>query len=182
MTPIHFARRINTLTEPAARLDALLPLLARFTFGAVLALYFWSSALTKLGDGFFGFLFPSAGAYVQIFPHAMENVGYDPSALGLWHWAVVTAGTWAEFILPLTILIGLFTCFSAFGLIVFIIVQSMTDLYGHGLAGDAKFIGGWFDRIPDAMLMDQRLLWVFPLIVLVIKGAGALSVDRALMR
>lgn len=112
----------------------------------------------------------------------MENVGYDPSALGLWHWAVVTAGTWAEFILPLTILIGLFTRLSALGMIGFIVVQSLTDLYGHGLAGDAKFIGGWFDRIPDAMLMDQRLLWVFPLIVLVVKSAGALSIDRALMR
>jgi uncharacterized membrane protein YphA (DoxX/SURF4 family) len=30
--------------------------------------------------------------------------------------------------------------------------------------------------------MDQRLLWIFPLLVLVIKGAGALSVDRAVMR
>lgn len=182
MTHTDFARRINAITEPAARLDALLPLLARFTLGAVLALYFWASAVTKLGDGFFGFLLPSAGAYVQIFPHAMENVGYDPSALGLWYWAVVTAGTWAEFILPLTILIGLFTRFSALGMIGFIIVQSLTDLYGHGLAGDAKFIGHWFDRIPDAMLMDQRLLWVFPLIVLVVKGAGAPSIDRALMR
>ena len=182
MTPTHFALRINALTELAARLDALLPLLARFTFGAVPDLYFWVSALTKLGDGFFGFLFPSAGAYVQIFLNAMENIGYDPSALGLFHWAVVTAGTWAEFILPLTILIGLFTRLSALGMIGFIIVQSLTDLYGHGLAGDAKFIGDWFDRVPDAMLMDQRLLWVFPLIVLVIKGAGALSIDRALMR
>jgi putative oxidoreductase len=182
MTPTHFARRINALTELAARLDALSPLLARFTFGAVPALYFWASALTKLGDGFFGFLFPSAGAYVQIFPHAMENIGYDPSALGLFHWAVVTAGTWAEFILPLTILIGLYTRLSALGMIGFIVVQSLTDLYGHGLAGDAKFIGSWFDRIPDAMLMDQRLLLVFPLIVLVIKGAGALSIDRAFMR
>ena len=182
MTPIHFARHLNALTEPVARLDALLPLPARFTFGAVLALYFWASALTKLGDGVFGFLFPSAGAYVQIFPHAMEKVGYDPSALGPWHWAVVTAGTWAEFILPLTILIGLFTRLSALGMIGFIVVQSLTDLYGHGLAGDAKFIGGRFDRIPDAMLMDQRLLWIFPLIVLVTKGAGALSIDRVLMR
>ena len=128
MTPIHFTRRINALTEPAAQLDALLPLLARFTFGAVLALYFWASALTKLGDGIFGFLFPSAGAYVQIFPHAMENVGYDPSALSLWHLAVVTAGTRAEFILPLTILIGLFTRLSALGMIGFIVVQSLTDL------------------------------------------------------
>ena len=182
MTPTHFARRINALTELAARLDALLPLLARFTFGAVPALYFWASALMKLGDGFFGFLFPSAGAYVQIFPHAMENIGYDPSALGLFHWAVVTAGTWAKFILPLTILIGLYKRLSALGMNGFIVVQSLTDLYGHGLAGDAKFIGSWFDRIPDAMLMDQRMLWVFPLIVLVIKGTGALSIDRAFMR
>ena len=53
MTPTDFARRINAITEPAARLDALLPLLARFTFGAVPALYFWASALTKLGDRFF---------------------------------------------------------------------------------------------------------------------------------
>ena len=180
MTPINFARRINTITQPAARLDAILPVLARFTFGAVLALYFWASALTKLGEGLLGFLFPSAGAYVQIFPHAMENVVYDPSALGLWHWAVVSFGTWAEFILPLTILIGLFTRPSALGMIGFIIVQSLTDLYGHGLRGDEKFIGAWFDRIPDAMLMDQRLLWIFQLLVLVIKGAGALSLDRAL--
>ena len=46
-----------------------------------------------------------------------EKCGIDPSALGLWHWAVVTAGPWAEFILPLTILIGLFTCLSALGMI-----------------------------------------------------------------
>ena len=61
MTTTHFARRINALTELAARLDALLPLLARFTFGAVPALYFWVSALTKLGDGFFGFCFHQLG-------------------------------------------------------------------------------------------------------------------------
>ena len=34
-----------------------------------------------------------------------------------------------------------------------IVVQSLTNLYGQGLAGDAKFIGGWFDRAPDAMLI-----------------------------
>jgi putative oxidoreductase len=61
-------------------------------------------------------------------------------------------------------------------------VQSLTNLCGQGLAGDAKFIGGWFYRIADTMLMDQRILWMFPLIILVIKGAGALSVDRGLMR
>ena len=101
----------HALTEPAARLDALLPCCG-YLPGAVLSLYFWASALTKLGDGIFGFCFHQRGLCAN-FPHAMENVGYDPSALGLWHWAVVTAGTWAEIILPLTILIGLFTRLSA---------------------------------------------------------------------
>ena len=62
------------------------------------------------------------------------------------------------------------------------LVQSLTILYTHGLMGDEKFSRDWFNRVPDAVLMDQRLLWIFPLIVLVIKGAVALSIDRALMR
>jgi len=45
--------------------------LARFVFASTLLMYFWRSAWTKLGDGFFGFLRPSDGAYVQIFPKAM---------------------------------------------------------------------------------------------------------------
>ena len=61
-------------------------------------------------------------------------------------------------------------------------MQSLTDLYGHGIAGDAKFVRVWFDRIPDAMLIDQRPLKVFPLIVSVIKAAGPLSIDRAMIR
>lgn len=46
----------------------------------------------------------------------------------------------------------------------------------------AKHWGAMFDRIPDGVLLDQRMFWVFVLIVLVIKGAGPLSVDRILSR
>ena len=46
----------------------ILPTLARFTFAAVLLMYFWGSAMTKLGDGIFGLFSPSVGAYAQIFP------------------------------------------------------------------------------------------------------------------
>jgi putative oxidoreductase len=102
-------------------------------------------------------------------------VGYDVSQLGLWHWAVVVAGTWAEFLLPVAIVVGLATRLAALGMIGFIGMQSVTDIVGHGLA--AADIGAWFDRIPDAVLADQRALWLFPLAVLVLRGGGPLSVD-----
>ena len=158
----------------------LMPTMARLVFAAVLAGYFWSSAMTKLGDGIFGFLSPSHGAYAQIFPLQMEAVGYDVSQLGLFHWAVVTAGTLAEFILPALLIIGLLTRLSALGMIGFVFVQSLTDIVGHG--ADAATIGSWFDRFPDAHIVDQRAFWVFLLGTLVLYGAGPLSVDRWLRR
>ena len=160
--------------------DEALPLLARFGFAATLAGYYWASALTKTGDGLFGLLRPSLGAYAQIFPRTMEAVGYDPTQLGLFHWAVVFAGTLAEFILPLLIIIGLATRFAALGMIGFVVLQSLTDIVGH--AADATTIGAWFDRIPDSVILDQRLFWVLLLVTLVLKGAGALSLDRLIYR
>jgi len=95
--------------------DGLVPLLARFVFAVTLLMYFWSSAMTKLGDGIMGVFIPSSGAYAQIFPKQLEAVVYDVSQLSIFHWAVVVAGTWAEFILPLLIVIGLFTRLAALG-------------------------------------------------------------------
>ncbi|MDJ0820428.1 MAG: DoxX family protein [Paracoccaceae bacterium] len=162
--------------------QGLLPLLARFIFAATLLVYFWASGLTKLGDGILGFLFPSTGAYAQIFPKQMEAVLYDTSQLGVYHWLVVTAGTWAEFILPVLVVIGLFTRLAALGMIGFVVVQSLTDLYGHGGIAHAETLGAWFDKIPDAVILDQRAFWMLLLVTLVLKGAGALSVDRLLSR
>ncbi len=172
-----------TLTR---RLDAaapiVLPTLARFVFAAVLLLYFWNSALSKVGDGLLGVLHPSSGAYVQIFPKVMEAVGYDTSQLGLFHWVVVTAGTLAEFALPFLILVGALTRPAALGMIGFIVVQSLTDLYGHGGIAQAATVGAWFDRLSDGLILDQRSFWVLGLSVLVFLGAGPLSVDRLVSR
>ncbi len=159
-----------------------LPTLARFVFGAVLLLYFWMSGLTKLGEGVFGFLKPSTGAYAQIFPKVMEAVVYDTSQLGWFHWAVVVGGTLAEFVLPLLIVIGLFTRLAALSMIGFIIVQSLTDLFGHGGFDHPDTLGAWFDHVADGAILDQRLLWVFPLCTLVMLGGGWLSVDRLFNR
>ena len=160
--------------------DWFLPTFARFTFAAVLLMYFWRSAKTKLGDGVLGILSPSDNAYIQMFPKTVEALGYDTSQMGAFHWLVAVAGTTAEFILPLLIIIGLFTRLAAIGMIGFVIVQSIVDIYGHGVGG--KDIGGWFDGPSGALIMDQRLLWVMVFIVLIVKGAGALSVDRLLSK
>ncbi|MDU8926348.1 DoxX family protein [Alisedimentitalea sp. MJ-SS2] len=170
----------NALATRLDRADWLIPTLARFLFAAILLMYFWKSALTKLGDGILGLFSPSAGAYGQIFPKAFEQVGYDSSQLGIFHWAVALAGTWAEFILPALIVLGLLTRLAALGMIGFVAVQTLTDLYGHGVIGEAKTIGAWFDNGASSLLMDQRSLWVFLLVILVIKGAGPLSLDRLL--
>ena len=163
-----------------ARFGPVLPLLARLSFAGVLLVYFWNSARTKLGDGLFGFLVPSNGAYIQIFPRAMEAAGYDASTLSVFHTGVVVAGMWAEFALPLLIVVGLLTRLAALGMAGFIVVQSLTDVYGHSVGGDD--LGRWFDAASGSLILDQRALWLVLLAILVLRGAGAVSVDRVLGR
>jgi len=64
------------------------------------------------------------------------------------------------------------------GMIGFVVVQSLTDLYGHGGIEYIETVGAWFDRLPDGVVLDQRAFWVLALLVLVFKGAGPLSLDR----
>jgi putative oxidoreductase len=164
------------LTSAAARLTAiapgLLPLLARLVFAGVLAGYFWTSALTKFAGPFT----PSFGAYGQIFPRAFEAVGANTDNLGLWHWAVALAGGYAEFLLPALLILGLFTRLASLGMVGFIVVQSLTDIVGHG--ADAATIGAWFDRFSDALILDQRGLWVLLLSIPLLLGPGWLALDR----
>lgn len=154
----------------------LLGLFARLTFLAVLYLYYLNSALTKVGDGVFGFFSIQAGAYYQIAMPAVEAAGGDPSAVPFLPWGlIVVLGTYAEFVLPLLIVLGLFTRVAAFGMIGFICVQSLVDITVHQV--DATTIGALFDRFPDSVILDQRLLWIFLLTYLALKGAGVFSLD-----
>jgi putative oxidoreductase len=153
---------------------------ARLVFAGVLLMYFWRAGATKLGDGVFGLFHPSLGAYAQIFPRQMEAVGYDVSQLGLWQTLVVLAGTWAEFLLPALIVIGLFTRLAALGMIGFVAVQSLTDIYGLGVRPED--IGTWFDATSGAVILDQRAFWVLCLAVLVFRGGGPLALDRLAFR
>ena len=151
--------------------------LARFVFAAVLLMYFWNSGLTKIPDGIGNLFSPSFNAFAQIFPKGAEATGYDITQATGFQKMVILAGTWAEFILPGLILLGLFTRAAALGMIGFVTVQSLTDIFGHG--GD---LGKWFDPASDAAILDQRALWVFLLLYLVFKGGGPLALDRLIFR
>ncbi len=168
----------NSLFAPLERLaPAVLPTLARFVFIAVLFVYYWNSGLTKLGgEGLSGLFSPTFNAFAQIFPKGAEAASYDITQATGFQKLVTLAGTWAEFILPVLVAIGLFTRLAALGMIGFVVVQSLTDIVGHG--ADAGTIGAWFDNTSDALILDQRAFWVFLLLYLVFRGGGPLSVDR----
>ncbi len=93
---------------------------------------------------------------------------------------VVYAGSYGEFILPVLIVAGLFTRFAAVGMMVFIAVQTFVDINFHGV--DAATIGAWFDRDSASLIMDQRLLWFVLILILVVRGAGPIALDRLLAR
>lgn len=158
-----------------------LGLAARVVFAAVLYGYYLNSAFTKVGEGFLGFFTISSGAYFQIAMPAVEAAGFDPDAVAFFPWGlIVFLGTYAEFFLPLLIVIGLFSRVAALGMIGFIVVQSLTDVYVHKIGAEST--GALFDRVPDSLILDQRLLWIFVLVVLVLKGAGKVSVDHFLSK
>ena len=154
-------------------------LLARFVFAAVLFMYFFNSARTKVGEGIGGLFSIDDGAFIQILPTVMEQYGYDASQIPVFPYHVIVyAGTYAEFILPILIVIGLATRIAAVGMVVFVFIQSFVDITAH--SADKETIGNWFDRIPDSTILDQRALWVFLLVYLAIYGAGKVSLDGVL--
>ena len=150
---------------------------ARLIFAAILMIYYLNSATTKIGDGFFGIFTPSAGAFAQILPPIAEHYVYDTTAIPFFPWhLIVISGTVAEVVLPVLIVIGLFTRLAALGMIGFVLIQTIVDFAFHGATA-----GAWFN-VQAGELLDQRLLWIFMLLLLVVKGAGSLSVDAWLRR
>ena len=160
----------NSVFSRLDRAGWLTPTLARLVFAAVLLVYYWNSALLKIDGSIFT---PSAGAFGQIFPKAAEAVLWDVSQMNFFQRLVIFAGTIAEFVLPALLLFGLFTRLTALAMIGFIWVQTIVDVAGHGVA-----LGSLFDAAPA--LVDQRVMWTFLMLVLVLQGAGPISLDRIL--
>lgn len=112
-----------------------LPLLARIVFGGVLLWFFWASALTKVVDRqgaehpVLDYFTVEPAALAQMAPKAFEAAGYNPAELGPEYWLMAYAGTYAEFVLPLLVVIGLFTRLASLGMIGFIAVMTWVDLF-----------------------------------------------------
>lgn len=155
-----------------------LGLLARFAFAAVLFMYFFNSALTKFAGSPFSI---DDAAYFQIIPPIVEAAGYDASQVAFFPWGLmVYAGSYGEVILPILVVLGLFTRIAAIGMIIFVIVQSYVDIAFHN--ADAATIGAWFDNLSNATILDQRTLWVFLFAYLAVKGPGMVSLDYLIGR
>ncbi len=161
-----------------------LGLLARLVFLAVLFVYFFNSALTKVDlqeAGLIGFFTIKDNAYFQIIPAVVERFSYDASQVPFFPYGlIVTLGTYSEFLLPLLIVLGFLTRLAALGMTVFVAVQSYVDIAFHN--ADAATIGAWFDNLSNAVILDQRAFWVFLLLYLVVRGPGAISLDYVLGR
>lgn len=170
-----------------------LGLAARLIFASVFLFFFWNSAQLKviaqdfspaaIQAGEIGRLQPTGpldyltvepSAYSVIAPGAVEAAGGDLSQLDALTVAMVHIGTYTEFLLPLLIVLGLFTRVASTGMIIFVGVMTWVDAYRTPEDWDTLLL---FDNTADAVLMDQRLLWLFPLLYLVIRGAGAVSLD-----
>lgn len=157
--------------------DGGIGLIARLVFASVLLVFFLNSAGTKVGDGFPGIFEIQVGAYAQMLPAVAEEAGYDTDAISFIPYGlIVIAGTLGEVLLPLMITAGLLTRLASLGMICFVAVMTYVDITGHG--AEPETIGAPFDRLADAAIWDQRLLWCFLLLVLVAKGGGYLSLDR----
>ena len=155
-------------------------LLLRLAFASVLLVYYFNSAWGSLDGSLLNLLSPNDGAFAAMVPPVMEEAGYDKSAVA-WPWHVfVTAGVAGELILPILVVVGLFGRIAAAGMMVVVVVQSYVDIVFHGL--EEKSIGAMFDRFPDAVIWDQRLLWATILALIVVNGPGALSLDRLIRR
>jgi putative oxidoreductase len=172
--PVWLYARVFEAIERATQ-DWFIGLFARVTFLAVLFLYFFNSWSTKAEEGLPGLLSVRDSAWYQIAPWAVEAAGGDLAKAGFLDSVIVHAGTYAELLLPLMIVAGLFARAAALGMIVFVAVQSFVDIRFHGVGPETT--GALFDRFPDSAIADQRLLWVFLLAMIVIKGAGWLSLD-----
>lgn len=171
-----FFYRLERLT-----LGWLLETAARLIFSSVCLVYFVQSGLAKVGPGALGFLHPNLHAYTMILPRITAAAGGHVGQIDFWPWGlVVLLGTWAELALPVMIALGLLTRAASLGMIIFLGVMTYVEIFVAHTASVHVFM--FFDVNPSGLLADQRLMWVVPLMVLVLKGGGPLSLDSLMLR
>lgn len=134
---------------------------------------FWESGITKLrGDNWFASI-PWAD-WQKGFPFPFDKIPTDLN----WFLA-----TWGELVFAITLLLGLFTRFTAFSLIVITAVATAAVHWPaewDGLAG--LWAGYAITAKGSAGNFKLPVLFVLMLLPLVFHGGGKLSLDRLLLR
>ena len=98
-------------------------LLARLTFLAVLFFYYVNSVKTKIGDGIMGIFQIQDSAYFQILgEEGMLAYDFDTANIPWFIDVVVALGTYMECLLPVSIVLGLFTRVAAVVIALFVLV------------------------------------------------------------
>jgi putative oxidoreductase len=162
-----------------AMLASWLPaLFARLAFGVVLAGYYWQSALGRFAEGLAAPLRLNEAAYAEVLPLVAQAHAAVGDPVPTLPWALVVAlVSWAEIILPGLILVGLATRVAALAMVLVVLAGGVTQRLQAGVSPLPGALGGLFDADPSGFL-DQRLLWLVPLMALMIRGAGQVSLDR----
>lgn len=160
---------------------AVLCLMSRSAFAAILLPWFVIGGLTKVGG-----LSMSMGPTVDGLPLALgAYYAYVPDQIGaldagLPDFDILTqvyVGLMVlfEIALPVLIVLGLLTRFS-------VVLLALHQMMFFTLSATTADFGALFDASPFDMFPDQLLLWVMLMDPLALFGAGPLSVDDALRR
>jgi putative oxidoreductase len=160
MNPV---RCYNQLT---ARLDAAGNWLWPLALRAILFWEFWDSGITKYrGSNWFG-------SIQQDFPWPFRAFGPELN----WF-----AATWGELVFAVLLLVGLFTRFAAFSLIIITVVATAAIHWPDGWDSLAELWRGY--AIGDKGYGNYKLplLFVLMLLPLVYRGAGRFSLDALLL-
>lgn len=156
---------------------------ARLTFAAVLLPYFIISAVTKFGGMMLSMgpdvpgTWLSIGAFYRFAPTTAEALMAGqalPIGISLFAHGMAVA----ELVLPVLISAGLATRFAAAAMILFITITTGIDISSHPEA--AVLAGSMFDAYPFDELTDMRLLWAMLAAILLVHGAGPLSLDAGI--
>lgn len=148
--------------------DYLPPLLLRL----ILAWEFYESGITKVrGDNWFGDI-----------PWADWQAGFP------WPFSALSAdlnwflATWGELVFAAMLLLGLFTRFAAFSLIIITVVATTAVHWPAQWDGLAELWRGYVITSEGSGNFKLPLLFVIMLIPLVFGGGGKISLDHALCR
>lgn len=160
---------------------AVLCLMSRCAFAAILLPWFVIGGLTKVGGlsmsigPTLGGLPLALGAYYAYVPDQIGALDAGLPDFDILTQVYVGLMVLVEVALPVLVVLGILTRFS-------VVFLALHQTVFFTLSASTAGFGALFDASPFDMFPDQFLLWVMVMAPLALFGAGPLSVDDALDR